>query len=116
MGIFDYLIDKDNGKPNPNMEYIYRMDMVWVPGKLGDIEMRKDSIVTNVVQLQNGGYEFLCKETGRKLCTNYAWALAENTPENILRIQKYDEEYKKFKEYEKYLTNLRNDIITLKPR
>ena len=34
MGILDCLIDKDNGKPKSDMEYIYRLDMVWIPNKL----------------------------------------------------------------------------------
>lgn len=94
----------DNGKPNPDMEYINRLDM----GSL-----KTNTIVNNVINKYNDGYEFTVKETGERLRTYYAWSLAENTPENVLKIEKYDREYLKFKEYEKYLNFLREDIITL---
>ena len=115
MAYFDFLIDKDNGKPNPDLEYIYLLDMVWIPNQLGDVPIKKGTIVTNVKQLDNGSYEFINKETGEILETNYAWSLAENTPENILKIEKYNQEFKKFKEYEKQINKLRNEIVTLKP-
>jgi hypothetical protein len=105
MGIFDCLIDKDNGKPKSNMEYIYRLDMVWTPNKLGDKPIKIGTIMTNVIQLDNGSYEFTFKETGEILRTNYSWALAENTPENVERIKIYDDEYLKFKDYERKINN-----------
>ena len=116
MGILDCLIDKDNGKPKSDMEYIYRLDMVWTPNKLGDKPIKIGTLMTNVIQLDNGSYEFTCKETGEILRTNYSWALAENTPENVERIKIYDDEYLKFKEYERKINSLRNNIITLKER
>lgn len=115
MAYFDFLIDKDNGKPNPDIEYIYLLDEVWIPNKLGGVPIIKGTIVTNVKQLDNRSYEFINKETGEILGTNYAWSLAENTPENILKIEKYNQEFKKFKEYEKQINKLRNEIVTLKP-
>lgn len=115
MGIFDSLIDKDNGKPNPDMEYIYRLDKVWTPNKLESKPIKIGTIVINVIQLKNRSYEFTCKETGEILRVTYAWALAENTPENVERIKKFDAEYLKFKEHEKLINQLRLDIITLKP-
>ena len=39
-----------------------------------------------------------------------------NTPENVERIKIYDDEYLKFKEYERKINSLRNNIITLKER
>jgi hypothetical protein len=114
MRILNFFIDKDNGKPKPNMEYIYRLDMVWTPNELGDKPIKVGTIMTNVIQFDNGSYEFTCKETGETLRTKYAWALAENTTENILKIEKYEREYKKIKEYEMIINKLRNDIITLK--
>ena len=35
---------------------------------------------------------------------------AENTEENVKRIEQYNTEYSKFKEYEKYIDSLRNNI------
>jgi len=116
MGIFDCLIDKDNGKPKSDMEYIYRLDMVWKPNELESKPIKIGTIMTNVIQLNNGSYEFTCKETGERLCATYSWALAENTPENVERIKIYDDEYLKFKEHERKINSLRNNIITLKER
>lgn len=115
MAYFDFLIDKDNGKPNSELEYIYLLDEVWIPNQLGGKPIKRGTIVKNVIQLDNNSYEFINKETGETLRTNYAWSLAENTPENVLRIKKYDEEYLKFKEHEKFINKLRKEIITLKP-
>lgn len=114
MGILDCLIDKDNGKPKSDMEYIYRLDMVWIPNKLEGKSIKIGTIMTNVIQLDNGSYEFTCKETGERLQASYSWALAENTLENVERIKIYDDEYLKFKEYERKINSLRNNIITLK--
>jgi hypothetical protein len=113
MAILDFLINKDNGQPKPDTEYIYMMDMVWTPNELGDKPIKKGTIVTNVIQLKNKSYEFLNKETGEVLRTNYAWALAENTTENIERIKIYEKEYIEFKKHEKNINSLRNNIITL---
>jgi len=114
MGYFDFLIDKNNNsKPNPNLEYIYRLDRVWEPNKLGDKPIKKDTIVTNVKQLNNGAYEFTCKETGETLRCNYSWALAENTKENIDKINAYENELIKFKEFERKIQMMRNEIVTL---
>lgn len=113
MALLDFLISKKNKKPKDNMEYIYRLDMVWTPNELGDKPIKIGTIMTNVIQLDNRSYEFSCKETGERLRTNYGWALAENTPDNIKRIEKYEKEYLKFKEYEKKINQLRNNIITL---
>lgn len=110
-----FIIDKDNGKPKPNMEYIYQLDMVWKPHQLGSFPIKKGTIVTDVVQLEYGSYEFKCKETGQVFATTYSWALAENTPENVKKIEFYEQEFLRFKEFEKFITSLRNNITTLKP-
>ena len=115
MGMLDFLIDKDNGKPKQDMEYIYRLDIVWRPNELGSEEIKVGTIMTDVIQLPNRSYQFKNKETGDILRTNYAWALAENTPENIIKIEKYEEEYKKFQQHEQLIKLLRSDIVTLKP-
>jgi len=113
IGYFDFLIDKNNGHPKHDIEYIYRLDMVWKPGELEGYPIKIGTIVTDVVQLENKSYEFTNKETGERLKTNYAWALAENTPENLKRIEEYDKERIKFKEYENKVEALRKQITTL---
>lgn len=113
--MLDFLIDKDNVIPKVGVEYIYRLDMVWKPNTLEGFPINKDTIVTNVVQLSNRSYEFNIKGNTEKLRTNYGWALAENTPENLAAIEAYEKEYIKFKEYESFVNSLRNNITTLKP-
>ena len=114
MGLFDSLIDKDTVEPKKDMEYIYMMDMVWTPNKLGSKYIKEGTIVTNVTKMENGSFQFTNKENGEVLRTNYGWSLAENTTENQLSIDEYENEYILFKEYEKKVDSLRNKIKTLK--
>lgn len=114
MGIFDNLIDKNTKTPNPDMEYIYRMDMVWTPNSIHSKPIKIGTIMNNVIKKENGSFEFINKETGELLCTNYGWSLAENTPENIKRIKDYEKEYVKFRKHELKIYSLRDSIITLK--
>jgi len=116
MGFFDFLIDKNNGKPKSNMEYIYRLDESFIPKELINKPIKFGTIMINVIQLPNGSYEFINKENGEKLTTNYGWALAENTSENRKRIEMYEKEYNKFKKHENKINSLKNEIITLKPK
>jgi len=114
MGYFDFLIDKKNKQPKVDMEYIYLLDEVWKPNELGSIPIKKGTIMIKVVQLDNKSYEFICKDTGEKYHTNYAWSLAENTPENLKRIEIYENEYRKLKDFESVVDSLRDNISTLK--
>lgn len=113
MGYFDFLIDKNNKEPKSDIEYIYMLDVVWLPDKLGDRPIKPKTIVTNVIRLSNGSYEFKCKDTGEILRCNYAWALAENTPENINNIKIYEAELKKYKIATKKLELVKKNIKTL---
>lgn len=114
MGYFDFLIDENNKKPNPNIEYIYRHDMVWLPNSLKAIKIKINTIVNNVVILDNGSYEFTVKETGEKYRCNYGWAFAENTPENIKKLKVLDKAKAKLKRQDKKVDKLINDVKTLK--
>lgn len=114
MGYFDFLIDKEsNGEPNSSLSYIYMLEMIWRPNKLGDIPIKKYSVFFNVKRLKNGSYEFEDKEGNLFRC-NYSWALAENTPKNWRKIKKYEKKLRKFKKFEKRIDQYRNNIITLK--
>lgn len=110
---FDCLINKNNKVPNPNMEYFYRMEIVWTSDSLINKKIKHGTIVNNVIQLENGGYQFTNKETGEILRTNYGWALAENTPENLEKIKKFDDEKLKFHEHKKLIEALLPNIDTL---
>lgn len=116
MGIFDELIG-DNKKPKKGVEYIYMLDMVWKLGKSGELrsfDIKPGTIVVDVEKRDNGSFRFNLKEGGDDIYeTNYGWSLAENTPENILKIN----EYEKFKivveESKKELKKLRSLIVDL---
>lgn len=112
MGQLDYLIHS-NKEPKEGMEYIYLLDMVWRPGELGDLPMEYGSIMTDVVKLENDSFEFTHKETGERYRTNYGWALAENTPENVEKINQYIESKKELEELERITNKLRNEISDL---
>lgn len=116
MAYFDFLIDKDQQEPKVGMEYIYRLDMVWTPGKMESKQIKVGTIMTNVEHLDNGYFKFINKETGEQLRCNYGWALAENTPENIEKIKIYEKEFIKFEEAERNIEALRNNIVTLKSK
>lgn len=115
MAHFDFLIDKGN-KPKKEMEYIYRLDTVWVLKGLDSTPVKKGIIVTDVIQNESGRYEFTIKKTGVRCSSTYSWAFAENTKENVRRIKVYEKGNKKLEALEKACQKLRNRIITLKPK
>ena len=112
MGIFDVLINS-NKEPKVGMEYIYLLDVTWIPGEHESVSVEFGSIMVDVVKLDNDSFEFTHKESGQRFGTNYGWALAENTPKNIERINSYLESIKKLKEIKRENKSLRNLIIDL---
>mgnify|MGYP006921279951 CR=1 FL=1 len=111
MGIFDCLIDKTNKKPKIGLEYIYRLDIAW--NENGEVPIKIGTIVTDVIQSDNYGYEFTNKENNQRLSSNYGWSLAENTKENVKKIKKYEREYVRFEKHKKEIGLLRKNIDTL---
>ena len=114
MAYFDFLIDKENKNPKSDMEYIYRLDMVWKPNELGGFPILPNSIVKNVVKLPNNSYEFIVKDTGEKYRCNYGWAFAENTKENIEKIEAYEIEKTKLDLLKLEVDELNDKITKLK--
>lgn len=112
MGMLDALINS-NKEPKAGMEYIYLLDVAWILGKLETAPVEFGCIMTDVVKLENDSFEFTHKESGERYRTNYGWALAENTPENIERINAYMESEKKLNEVKRENKRLRNLIIDL---
>lgn len=100
-------------KPDIKAEYIYLLDEVWTPNKLGGKPIEYGTIMINVKQSPNGGYTFNNKETGELLKTSYDWALAINTPTNIKRIDKYNIALEKYNIMENHVNLLRNNIKRL---
>jgi len=102
-------------------EYIYLHNMVWFADEVmkrangyNDIAMNRGTIMTDLVEVDSSTYYFVWKVTGIRLQTHYAWALAENTPENVKNIKKYDDAKEKLKEMERKCNGLYNRIVTLK--
>jgi len=92
------------------MEYIYLFDMVWnAKGK--SLPFEYGSIVVDVIK--KGRYSFTDKKTGKRYNTTYDWAFAENTPDNLIEINKYIEKVKEFDELKKMIRNQRKNITTL---
>jgi len=114
MGYFDFLIDLNTANPKVDMEYIYMMDEAWKPGELGSYPFSHGSVVIDVKKLPCGSFEFRCKESGEIYRTNYAWALAENTPANLKRIDEYIREREKLEIHKKIVDKLSKSIKTLK--
>lgn len=83
-----------------------------------EIIIQEGTIVNNVrVKKENGrhlGYNFTIKETGLESHTNYPWILAENTPENVVKIAQLKESEKEIERLESILSSLRSKINTLK--
>ena len=112
MGMLDALINS-NKEPKAGMEYIYLLDVAWIIGTFDTVEVERGCIMTDVVKRHNDSFEFTHKESGKRYETNYGWALAENTPENIERINAYMESENKLNEVKRENKRLRNLIIDL---
>jgi len=108
----DYLIN-DNKEPKEDMEYIYLLDMANKPNEFGSFPMSIGTIITNVKRLYGDTFEFKDKETGEIYRTNYGWALAENTPENLIRIENYFIAKNELELIEKKTKRLRDKIVNL---
>ncbi len=93
------------------VEYIYLLGKVWKLGGLRSYPIKFGFIITNVIKLENSSFEFIHKESGEKFITSYSWAIAENTPENLEKIDRYLESKNKLEELKQITEKLRNEII-----
>lgn len=101
-------------EPKQNMEYLYLMEMIWLDESLHpQTKVERYTVMVNVVKNDDESFSFQSKETGVKYRTNYGWALAENTPENLERIRLSDEQDKIYSEHKRKAKKLRNEVITL---
>lgn len=118
MSYFDFLI-QEGKEPKAGMEYIYRFHIAFKANQLESFSLEPNIIVDNVVSTrdssgQHTGYNFTIKGTTEVLHCSYAWAFAENTPENVARIQEYDNFKKRYLELAEKHEELFNSINTLK--
>ena len=67
-------------------------------------------IVTDVVYTDDNGYEFTIKESGIRCRTNYSWAFWENTPTNLIKIEKYRKEKRELEKQQAYTYSLLDKI------
>lgn len=99
-------------EPKPNMEYYYRLDIVWKKG-VGEVPIEEGTIMVDVTKHEYGEYHFTCKATGERYKCNYPWSLAEYTPENMKLIQEYDKHSEKLNKVENTNRELGRKIKTL---
>ncbi len=91
------------------MEYIYLLNMAW--DEHGSLPFEYGSIVTDVVE--KGYYFFTDKKTGNRYHACYVWAFAENTPDNVVEINKYIEKLNECEKLKKVVDKLHRNITTL---
>ena len=116
MGYFDFLIDKDSLEAEEN-EYLYMHNMIWKANQFTDhIEVEKRKlIVINVTRQPNGSFHFNLKgdETDTLYRTNYPWAFASMTKENLLAIKQYEMASIQYENAKKIKENAYSKIKTL---
>lgn len=112
MQYFDFLITRGEA-PDPKKEYIYLLDQVWAPRGLESTSIQRLTIVNNLSQTDGGRYLFTIKDTGENHSCTYAWAFAENTPDNLERIKTYDNVYAEYLALKKRLKITHKQIDTL---
>lgn len=104
----------DGNEPNGNIEYIVTYDVPQI-GQRNPIT--KGTVVNNVkrrvIDGHNHGYEFTIKETGETSITMYAWALAENTVENLIELETYWAMQEQVKAYQKAVRRQGKRLKTL---
>ena len=103
--------------PDANKEYVIVCIDLENGWRGEEYVINRGTVITNVTARIKDetflGYDFTVKETGKAEHTNYAWAIAEHTPENLLRITEYDAAVKEKEEMEKKVELLRKKIVTL---
>jgi hypothetical protein len=93
------LIDQNSSEPIVGMEYVYSHTMMWLANDNASshISVQPGFIVHQVKLITDKagwhmGYHFLIKgdNTGTMYSCNYAWAFAEHTEDNLLRIEEFN--------------------------
>ncbi|MCK9415299.1 hypothetical protein M0Q97_01420 [Candidatus Dojkabacteria bacterium] len=96
---------------NPNIEYIYDLDMVWF--KHEEIIVDRGIIVTNVKLLDSGGYSFNIKGSDKEYECYYGWAFIENTERNIELLKEIKQENIFLQQKQLKIRELRNNLDRL---
>ena len=112
MAYFDFLIDKGDVEPKKGMEYVFRDPSKSYSWFKNGVAM----IVTDVVKLPSGWFEFKVKDTGETDRTTYGWALGEYTPENIELMKQCDKHWAEVEESQNNVSRLLDVIKSLKQK
>lgn len=100
--------------PKPNTEYIYNLDMVWLPCELYNHNVKKGIIVENVIRDGDScRYTFNIKGNIERYECNYGWAFIENTERNVLLLEQIEQEDILLKEQMDKIKFLRNSLDNL---
>ena len=78
-------------------EYIYLLDVAWIKDSFSQLDVKYGTIVHDVYK-KGGKYFFHIDDSLVLYSCTYQWAFAENTSENIKRIEEYlikDKEHKR---------------------
>lgn len=113
MGMFDFLIDKNNVQAEVGKEYVYLHDMVWKPKSLESYPIEYGTIVHSVSKLDNNSFEFKIGDDEQIYCTNYGWSLAVKTDDNLKAIEEYNLSKQKLEQLKQETEILRKNIDTL---
>ena len=110
------IYDEEPKKGDPEVHSKEELDNL--PYKPYSIKVKEGIIVTDVESKRGEdgyhlGYDFTIKYSGIRCHCNYPWAFWENTPENLIKIDNYMVEQKKFDEQKKLVKKLRNNIDQL---
>lgn len=87
-------IDKNKLKklePEKNVEYIYIGRNLYDGKNLGPEKTIEEDVIVVDVVLEDNMFHYTLKESGERYQTFYGWALRENTPENLIKIQEHNE-------------------------
>lgn len=111
-------------EPKPNMEYLYKMDMIWLDYDGRTKKTQEDDgydwlgldVPTRVmvdVTLKDKRYHFTDKISGIRYTTYYGWSLYENTEENIELLKQNAKVLDKMRKLASTQHNIRSKCVTL---
>jgi hypothetical protein len=99
-----------NLEVNSDVDYIYRLDMLWTPNRLDGFPIEKGTIVENLMENDNGMYSFNVKGDSQEYTCSYRWAFVEKNKSNISILKKIDKEEIKLKKQKDKIKQLKNKL------
>lgn len=99
-----------NLEVNSDIDYIYRLDMVWIPNQLSNFPIEIGTIVENLRENDNGMYSFKVKGDSKEYTCSYRWAFVKKNKSNISILKKIDKEEIKLKKQKDKIKQLKNKL------